>query len=658
MANAGMDEDDYYLTDGSGSGSGSEIEQVHVDVESNFDDSPANGYFEHTSPSLTLTAAAHAKATEAAEARAASSSAWPPSRITSVASSPPSAACTDLDIETPFAVRRLTTHAPPPDYESAIANSPPRSTSHLFNSPAFPFAPNAFPAPFRPSPPTHQSMSHPAPTQGDTVDEETGLLDRRRQSSSKRKSSRWRQCCKPLSTCNAILVVAIVVLIVFIAGHVDDWSSGAGHRDGSNPTQPSSPPLSPTPSPLPSPSPSLPPSHGTCVFDYHTEPAVYEFSKLRNFSFIELMESSNHVTGRIIGRIQIKPAESHQSADLKLSVKYATAGPWKVARPTYDMTDDKFVLQMPELQSTGAASTHSRACLGVYVDVEIRNGLRLENWDLAAGNLDVAIMDGLFNRKHGEEHLSMFDVNHGSIFNLIRGDIQAQYWSSRETEIDVISGSIKGNFALRDLLSLKTHSGSVRVNVDPKEADPESIKPADFVVASSSGSVHVEFPTTDLPLRQYQTRVETQSGSVGGTYILGAFTSFHTRSGSVKPRLIPVFNSTAPSKLRVDTKSASQTVSILPPHQYPGDFAQLMMEHKYTSVSGSLHLLYPQEWEGYIEGETLSGSIHVKGSDIHVLSQGKVGPVYEHFVAQKGSGQGRIGFKTTSGSINIQAGDL
>ncbi|KAF7190223.1 hypothetical protein HII31_08554 [Pseudocercospora fuligena] len=618
-------------------------EQEDYDVESNFDESPADGYFEQRShpqetyvENSSVTAAADAKAREAAEARAGSSSALPPSQISSVASSPRSATWTDIEI--PFAVN---TDAPPPDYESATANSPARSTSrpfnptaeqsvavtntqqsqsygtvpvesprndrpwpignlnNPFNSPGFPFGPNGFPAPFGHEPITHQSMSDPAPKQGDRVDEETGLLNRRRQSSSKRKPSRWRQCCKPISTCNAILVVAIVVLIVFIAGNADDWSSSGGRSDGNNPRQPISPPVSPTPSTLPSPTPFVPPSHGTCVFDYHTEPAVYEFSKVRNFSFIELIESSNYITGGIIGRIQIKPAESDQSADLKLSITYATTGPWKVQRPTYDLTEDKFVLQMPELESTGAASTRPRACLGVYVDVEIRNGLRLENWDLASGNLDVAIMDGLFNRKHGEEQLSAFD-----------------------------------------------------------EADPESIKPADFVVATSSGSVHVEFPTTDLPVREYQTRIETQSGNVGGTYILGAFTSFHTQSGSVKPRLAPVFNSTAPSKLRVDTKSASQTVSILRPHQYPGDFAQLMMEHKYTSFSGSLHLTYPQEWEGYIEGETMSGSIHVKGRDIHVLSQGKVGPVYQHFAARKGFGQGRIGFKTTSGSINVQAGDL
>ncbi|EME88039.1 uncharacterized protein MYCFIDRAFT_85937 [Pseudocercospora fijiensis CIRAD86] len=435
-------------------------------------------------------------------------------------------------------------------------------------------------------------------------------------------------------------------------------SKAGGHSDGPNPRQPVSPPLSPAPSTLPSPSPVVPPSRGSCVFNDHTDPAVYEFSKIRNFTFMELMESSNYITGSIIGRIRIKPAESDQTADLKLSVTYATTGPWKVERPAYYMTDDKFVLQLPELKSMSTTSTQSRACLGVHVDMEIKNGLRLENWELASGNLDVTIADGLFNRKPGEEKLSVFDVNKHSIFNLIRGTISAEHWSSRETEIDVISGSIKGNFALRDLLSLKTHSGSVRVNADPKDADPENIKPANFLVATSSGSVRVEFPTKDLPLREYQTRIETQSGSVGGTYILGVFTSFHTQSGSVKPRLIPVFNSTTPSQLHIDTQSASQTISILTPHQYPGAFAQLLMEHKYTSSSGSLHLTYPQEWEGYIEGETVSGSIHVKGKDVHVLSQGRVGHVYEHFVARKGFGQGRVGFKTSSGSVNIQVGDL
>ena len=630
MANTGIYEDDY-------------LTEPETDVESEdeslFDEGPADGYFERRNhpqdrfvENSSVTAEADAKAREAGPQG--SSSAAAPSQLSSAASSPRSTWT--------MPVVDNVTEAPPPTYESISRDR----AAHQFPQPS-----NGVYSMSYGSIPSNSNIGAPAAAQPQSMsddvqqtDEESGLL--RRNEQKKVSPSRRLLCCKPISLCNAVLILAIVILVLIVAGSTTEYTSGG-----------SSPPKVPKIPPIPD-MPDIP-SHSSCDLTVQSHSLEFDFTDRRNFTFLEMMESSGYVGGAIEGKIHILPATSSQQSDIRLRIFYATSDSWRVVSSDVTRTDDSLNLQLPILEPVSEHAASSKPCMGVWIRIELRSGVVLEDWEIATGNLDIQIDDGLFTR-FGQEALSHIQLTGSSVFSAVRGSI-AGYWSSRRTEIETISGSIRGSFALRDLLSVKSQSGSIDIEVQPRPEDSKHPSPAEFTSHSSSGSIKVQFPTTgDIPIRNYRTRIETSSASVHGQYILGSLFSYHTQSGSVNADLLPIITGTETSVLFTDTKSASQTWAILPPYAYPGNrFADSHLDHKFTSSSGSLKLVYPNEWEGWIEGDTMSGSIDIRGKDvdiIHVLK--KYWSSYKNIIAKKGEGHGRLKFKTMSGSVKIQAGDV
>lgn len=132
-----------------------------------------------------------------------------------------------------------------------------------------------------------------------------------------------------------------------------------------------------------------------------------------------------------------------------------------------------------------------------------------QNFDLSTANLDVAVKDGSTNSPKNP----VVNISKSSTINAIGGDIKMGSWSSRETRIESRSGSIRGNFALRDILSVTSASGSIDIGVEPQAADADRPVPADFTAYSASGGVDVAFPANgDIPEREYKTLVTTSSG--------------------------------------------------------------------------------------------------------------------------------------------------
>ncbi|KAM3419330.1 hypothetical protein BST61_g5264 [Cercospora zeina] len=361
-----------------------------------------------------------------------------------------------------------------------------------------------------------------------------------------------------------------VLLPICLSMSIDDSASDTPREDGGDRDRnPNKPPTTP-----------WVPGTSSCSPGAVDTEFSLEFERLQNFNFLELMENSAYFNGNMKGQIQVRPATTAQTADLKVSISYSTSPQWQVQSSNYVKTSDSLSLQLPSLETTGVPS--SRQCIGVYVRMDVRSGLSLENWDLATGNLNVEVDDGLYDHSSDSAAASSLQMTGSSSFNAIHGNVNIGYWSSRRTEVETISGNIHGKYALRDLLSFKSQSGSVQVEVDPKHEDSNHPSAAEFLIHTSSGSVTASNPTAgDIPIRNYRTRIETVSGSVTGDFILGMLTSFHTQSGTVQATLLPIYDSTDASLLHTDTKSASQTLTILPPYAYPGDsFAKLHSDHK------------------------------------------------------------------------------
>jgi hypothetical protein len=316
------------------------------------------------------------------------------------------------------------------------------------------------------------------------------------------------------------------------------------------------------------------------------------------------------------------------------------------------------------LNTPASSATHQKACMEIDMSIWFRPGAQLEHLEIATEHLDIKIDPGLFppsydNLSAGQDQA--YYISNTTDFIAVSGGLSAAYWESgRETRIDLISGSVSGRFALRDLLSVKTRSGSININVEPKSENPDDPRPASFVAETVSGSIEAIFPISaaiaEIPSRLYHTKIETKSGSVRGDYIHGLNTDILTVSGSIDVNVLPYTAHSTGSWLRTESTGGRIGVNLLPPYEDSQSvIGHLRSVHK--TKSGSVHIKYPQQWEGKIEAVTMTGSVNLHGKDVEVLKRWS-GPVGAHVVAQKGKASSAMDLGTTSGSVDATIGDL
>jgi hypothetical protein len=347
-----------------------------------------------------------------------------------------------------------------------------------------------------------------------------------------------------------------------------------------------------------------------------------------------------------------------QKDPILMEMRVAKSSDAQKARFGVDYTAESLRLNTP-----ASSATHSKACMELDVNIWFRPGAQLEHLEIATEHLDIKIEPGLFPPSH--ETLSSdqeaYYISNITDFIAVSGDLSAAYWESgRETRIDLITGGVSGRFALKDLLSVKTRSGSINVNVEPKPEEPNDPRPATFVAETQSGSIKAIFPLSaaiaEIPPRLYHTKVESKSGSVQGDYIHGLNTDILTVSGSIDVNVLPYSAHSTGSWLRTESTGGRVGVNVLPSY---GD-SQTIIGHLrsvHKTKSGSVHVKYPQQWEGKIEAVTMTGSVKLHGKDVEVLKRWS-GPVGAHVVAQKGKASSSMDLGTTSGSVDATIGDL
>lgn len=324
-----------------------------------------------------------------------------------------------------------------------------------------------------------------------------------------------------------------------------------------------------------------------------------------------------------------------------------------------DYTGESLRLNVP-----ASSPSYERACMEIDLNIWIRPGTQLEHLEIATEHLDIKIEPGLFppsleTPPSGQGNA--YYISNDTDFITIAGSLSAAYWESgRETRIDTVSGSISGRFALKDVLSVKTVSGNVNIDVEPKAESPTDPRPASFSAVTTSGSIKAVFPMSDaiaeIPPRLYHTKVDSRSGSVRGNYIHGINTDITTSSGSIDVNVLPYSTNSTGSWLRTESAVGGIHVNVLPSYEDPHHvMGYLRSIHK--TKSGSLHVKYPQQWEGKIEAVTMSGSVKLRGKDVEVLKRWS-GPVGAHVVARKGKAGSAIDLSTSSGSVDATIGEL
>ncbi|KAI1381408.1 hypothetical protein F4677DRAFT_402922 [Hypoxylon crocopeplum] len=223
---------------------------------------------------------------------------------------------------------------------------------------------------------------------------------------------------------------------------------------------------------------------------------------------------------------------------------------------------------------------------------------------------------------------------------------------SRVLEISSTSGRIDGNWPLYDMLGLHTVSGDIKASITPKDELKSYPKPAVLSVSSVSGAVHATEPIhapAQIPLRNYLVDVKSTSGGIHGALAFGAGVQLKSTSSNIALDLLPVMDAgrlspQSPAQLETATTSGTTAVRVLEPLWFGSTTGSsmgskplncLMAAHR--STSGDIGLRYPQAWEGYLQAETTSGRLGVRGRDVKIIKSGG-GWVGSKIAAQKGPG--------------------
>lgn len=225
-------------------------------------------------------------------------------------------------------------------------------------------------------------------------------------------------------------------------------------------------------------------------------------------------------------------------------------------------------------------------------------------------------------------------------------------WGSRKRRIDTGSQAIAGDFDLYDLLSIRSYSGSISIGVHPQPADEENPVPAELLINSYSGKVSVDFPAFSAPERDYRISIDSKHGAVGGNVLHGHMTSVVSQSARIEMQFTPYATGDYSSTLRTASQSGAQHITVTSPVKDIGK-AITHMSSVHSTMSASLGLWYPREWEGTIEGHTGSGSLNLHGGNLDIIRRGSYHNSGHYILAKKGNGNSTLTFHTGSGSADI-----
>ncbi|KAI4201758.1 MAG: hypothetical protein LQ348_001602 [Seirophora lacunosa] len=306
------------------------------------------------------------------------------------------------------------------------------------------------------------------------------------------------------------------------------------------------------------------------------------------------------------------------------------------------------------IPSTGPlAQAHSEQHrISVNSTIYISPNLALTSFALSTSSLSIAIPSGIPLSSQTPVHISapfspLTFSSHGPLSGLT---IDALSISLSTTS------SIHGAFTLRDALSLHTTSGSITITLALQPSSHKTTAPATLDVQSSSGSIAIHTTTlSKIPPRDYRSSISTSSGSIDASLVHGTRTALRSHSGRVNANLYPHGNTTLRSDIAVDTQSGSQDVVV---HASLTD-ATAPLRHFFAhlhAISGSVRAAYPAQWEGRVDGSTVSGGISVAWPGLRVMKDER-GPGRHALEGVKGLGEGVLGFRAVSGSVGLQGAE-
>ncbi|KAG9205141.1 hypothetical protein G6514_009605 [Epicoccum nigrum] len=384
-----------------------------------------------------------------------------------------------------------------------------------------------------------------------------------------------------------------------------------------------------------------------CGKKYNVKTEEYDFGSAKDVSIKELISQFDGPYKRIQGWVHVTKAPTDQAAGtVQARMSYAVSPSIDVDSVKYTSTSNSLTIGDSSAQSAALGSLPvGSACLGMSIVLYMASGATLENFNVDATHLGMQIHRGVD-----------FSVTNTSSISLTSGTLDASMLKSQQTYLKTTSGSISGKYTLSDLLAIDTKTGSVNVNVQPQAAAAGGSSSAVFRANTQSGSMRIDFDRKRIPDRDYQVYLNSTVGSVDGVFIHGSQTTIDSIAGSVTADILPYKSGAFVSKLDTSTHSGQMNVTLRAPYKAKGEsMTGLMSMHR--TVSGGLGLKYPKEWQGHIDGTSLSGELHLQGKDLELIKQNDT-PGKNHIEAKKGSEGSKMVFSTVSGGCDIKIGKM
>ncbi|CAE7013923.1 hypothetical protein HRS9139_02300 [Pyrenophora teres f. teres] len=383
-----------------------------------------------------------------------------------------------------------------------------------------------------------------------------------------------------------------------------------------------------------------------CGKQYNVKTEMYDFTNSKELNIQEAVHQLDGPYKRVAGWIHVARAPDEQTpGTIQVKLSYAVSKTIDVNSVKYSQTPSGLVIGDPTFPDGFDGVRPGTACLGMSVVVFMAPGASLENLKVSSLHMGMQVHSG-----------ANFNVTDTTSISLTTGTLDAIKFSSRQTNLQTISGSISGKYALMDLLSVTTKSGSVNIDIEPQAAAPGSTNPAVFMVDSLSGSIRTDFKRKHIPERDYQTYINTTVGSVDGTFIHGSKTEINSVAGLVTADILPFKSGDYKSEIYTHTRSGKTALTLRTPYKARRiPMNGLTSTHK--STSGEIVVTYPQEWTGMIDGTSMNGELHLQGKDLELLKENDT-PGKNHVEAKKGNGASSLTFDTVSGGCEIKIGKL
>ncbi|EUC34043.1 hypothetical protein COCCADRAFT_36202 [Bipolaris zeicola 26-R-13] len=383
-----------------------------------------------------------------------------------------------------------------------------------------------------------------------------------------------------------------------------------------------------------------------CGKEYRVKTEWYDFGKPSELNIQEAIHQLDGSYKRVAGWIHIAQAPAEQApGTVQVKMSYAISSTVDINSVPYTQTPSGLTIGDPSFPDGFDGVRPGKACLGMSVVIYVAPGVSMKTLKVSSNHMGMQVHNG-----------ANFTVTDSTSISLTTGTLDAGAFYSRQTHLQTISGSISGMYALFDLLSVKTKSGSVNINVEPQEAANGSSSPAVFMVDTLSGSIRTDFKRKHIPERDYKTFINTTVGSVDGTFIHGSRTEINSIAGLVTADIVPFKSGDYQSEIYTQTHSGQTSLTLRTPYKAKKTpMTGLVSTH--LSTSGALDITYPEEWTGHVDGTSLNGALHLQGKGLELLNENDT-PGKNHVEAKKGDGASTLSFDTTSGECQIKIGKL